>query len=143
MVHPNGHIIVDGKEGPESVDKLTGDRVTRAFFADQEVPEIVEDYFYGGKKAVDHDNPMMKRILEEPWYGATLFKKTTYKHKTYTEGGSSGSTEKPNGPGPTIKRLVNKPVDYHKRQRHTIKQIRQRRLDVPMSDSTIPCISGT
>ena len=124
-----------------STPELTGDRITRAFFADQLVPEIVEDYFYGGKHVLDKNDPVMKRVIDEPWYGATLFKKSTFSYKTYSEGGSAGSGgAATSSPGPTIKRLVHKPLDYHKRQRHTIKQIRDRRIGIPMSDSNIPCV---
>ena len=91
MVHPNGHIIKAGNDGPDTPSALVGERISRPLFGSETIPYDVVDDFHGGVYTVDKSDPEIKRMLEEPWSGAVLFKKSGFALKGPTD--SSPSTK--------------------------------------------------
>ena len=129
------------------MSELEGERITRAFFTNQTFPEIAIDYFFGGKQSLNMESDLIKRIVEESWYGATIFKKYSPSPTGYTEGGASASST----PAPTTADANASPATasaagavvkrtIQTRQRLSVNLVKQRLKAAPMSDACTPCI---
>ena len=150
IIHPNGHILNKaGSTSPTTMTELEGERITRAFFTNQTFPEIAIDNFFGGKHSLNMESDLIRRIVEESWYGATIFKKYSPTPTGYTTGGASASsTPAPNtttadahaspatasAAGAVVKRTI------QTRQRLSVNLVKQRLKAAPMSDACTPCI---